>query len=294
MEKKKSKKTTGLKNENQVINLNSENKTSHFTLVSVQGNFREMENILNTVLKNLGSTDLMKDGDSLFTPSDKFEFINSQIPDISCLLKDKSKNMGNTYFQLRKFIPGGTEYLSFCVNEGRECDWDGIVKQFPDTMWLIDNFDVNKDGIFFTDNISYIYNNEFKCETSDNLDELKEKYPIHYGKVWEMELNSVIDNINDEMNRIKEQLGKMKDGTYQSFLNGKMYHLEGLEDEGYSDMKFLRNFWKENWDNYDIWSPLSDFDYTEDVEQINLDKVEDYYSCLELIRNEHPELISNK
>lgn len=53
-------------------------------------------------------------------------------------------------------------------------------------------------------------------------------------------------------------------------------------------MKFLRNFWKENWDNYDIWSPLSDFDYTEDVEQINLDKVEDYYGCLELIKNEHP------
>ncbi|MDE7154109.1 MAG: hypothetical protein K2O00_06670, partial [Muribaculaceae bacterium] len=264
-----------------------------------------MEAILNTILKNLGATDFIKHGDSIYVPSKTFEYINSQIPDITCLCKNELNQSQcifiqgldldldtfkkQTYLQLRAFVSENGEYLSFCVNEGRLCDWEKIVKQFPYTIWMVDNFEASSNGIFFVDNTIYMNSNSFIISKSDNLDDLMELCPIHYGKVKEMELVSIIDSIDNEVSEIEEQLKNMKDGIQKDYLMNRISSLENLKDNPISEIQGIKEFWKreiEDYDNLklcDIWAPLYDFSKEHDVDEIYFDFAENYYRCLEIL-----------
>lgn len=305
MKQKENKKIMNNGSENLNNVQDNTSNTKHFTLVSIEGGFLPMEDILNTILKNLGSTDLLKRGGSISGPSETIEFINSKIPNITCLCEngpnqyqeilkqgldlDLETFKKQTYLQVRRFVYGFCEYLSFCVNEGRLCDWEKIVKQFPYTIWSIDNFEVNHNGIFFLDNISYVHTYSVFSKKSDNLDDLMEDYPIHYGKVKEMELVSIIDSINNEVCEIEKHLKNMKEGVQKDYLENRLSSLEHLKDDPISELQSIRDFWKgviEDYDNldfYDMWSHLYDFSKERDVDDIIFDFAEDYYGCLDIL-----------
>ena len=237
--------------------------------VTLYGMREKMVKLLNTILKNLGSADMIPEDDKETNLEPVWEFINSTGFHFKDLLdwenisneslhnlendfeKFFSKEGNDCFIGLFKQLETGECYLAIQLN-GENCyNWQPVVEQNPAIDWFIDNYEwdnVYETGVFKS--CSIFENNEeevnewFHCD--EEISGLILVHPVHYGVKRMNMLYTEKQKLESErcfiLNIIEcvEEVAPHKSLLLKK-IEGIEYRIAGIEEE----MSSIEQFWKE-------------------------------------------------
>lgn len=212
---------------------------------------------------------------------------NTLIKSIPHIEVPETPEENNVHFDRYREVDGYC-LLSFYVGEVPRRQWKLVVEHYPNTEWIIDeyceNWYLDENSVEYKYRHSYIYHNtgqiSLRTTYSTNvLDFLMEKYPVHFGCIKLEQLNreaeKKISTCTNYENKVsKDKLKQMRPDFQKRLLSIYLLNQRDVFKIKY-EIDFIKDMWRElnenvyGYDDHDLsmrfrgidaFSPTSDID----------------------------------